>query len=141
MKKDFKITLIIPCYNEEANIQKGVLDKIGNYTKNRIIFKEIVIVDDGSNDNSKKIIKEKYLSQFSKFRLIENVHQGKAFAIITGVRQSNSSHVMFLDIDLATPIEESEKLLGELKNDYQIVIGSRNDQRLRAPLLRNLKVV
>ena len=53
------VSLIIPCYNEEANIQKGVLDKIGNYTNHSRYFQEVIIVDDGSTDQSKKIIKEK----------------------------------------------------------------------------------
>ena len=63
-----KISLIIPCYNEEANIKKGVLDKIGNFTKNDNRFSEVVIVDDGSDDNSQTIIKNKYLKIFPKFR-------------------------------------------------------------------------
>lgn len=141
MQNNSSVTLVLPCYNEEANIQKGVLDKIGNYTKNRNIFKEVIVVDDGSTDESKKIIKEKYLRQFSKFTLIENSHKGKAFAIITGVLESTSSHVMFSDIDLATPIEESEKLLQQIKNGYQIVIGSRSTQREGAPVLRKVMAV
>jgi len=56
-----KISLIVPCYNEETNLQKGVLDKIGNYTKNDPRFFELLIVDDGSSDRSKKIIASKYL--------------------------------------------------------------------------------
>src|SRR3989344_9002167 len=131
------ISLIIPCYNEEANIQKGVLDKIGNYTKNDEKFLEIMIVDDGSNDHSKKIIREKYLNQFTKFRLVENKHQGKAFAIISGIEKANGDLVMFSDIDLATPIEESEKLIVQIDN-YDIVIGSRNNRRQGAPLLRKI---
>jgi len=42
------ISLIIPCYNEELNIQKGVLDKIGNFTAHDAQFKEVIIIDDGS---------------------------------------------------------------------------------------------
>lgn len=134
------ISLIIPCYNEEANIQKGVLDKIGNYTKNDEKFLEIMIVDDGSNDHSKKIIREKYLSQFTKFRLVENKHQGKAFAIITGIEKANGDLVMFSDIDLATPLEESEKLISQI-GLYDIVIGSRNNRREGAPYLRKIMAV
>ncbi len=83
-----KISLIIPCYNEETNLQKGVLDKIGNFTRDDRRFREVVIVDDGSTDSSKKIIKEKYISQFPKFVLIENDHQGKAASVITGIKKS-----------------------------------------------------
>lgn len=135
------ISLIIPCYNEELNIQKGVLDKIGNFTKNDKRFLEVIIVDDGSNDSSKKIIKEKYLPQFKKFKLIENSHQGKAFAVITGIKIAQGDYVIFSDIDLATPIEEVEKLIKNTGAGYQIVIGSRNSQRKGAPFLRKLMAV
>jgi len=131
------ISLIIPCYNEESNIQKGVLDKIGNFTKDDNRFIEVVIVDDGSSDKSKKIIKERYLKEFPKFRIIENEHQGKAFALITGINSARAKIVLFSDIDLATPIEESNKLI-EFFPDYSIVIGSRKSTRQGAPLVRKI---
>lgn len=133
-----RISLIIPCYNEEANIQKGVLDKIGNYTQNDERFSEVIIVDDGSNDSSKIVIKNKYLKNFPKFHLLENSHQGKAFAILTGIKNSQGDFVMFTDIDLATPIEETNRLIKEIKNGSQIIIGSRNTTRKGAPLLRKI---
>lgn len=133
-----KISLIIPCYNEEANIQKGVLDKIGNYTAHDQRFFEIIIVDDGSNDSSKTVIKNKYLKMYSKFRLIQNSHQGKAFAVLTGIKQSKYDYVIFSDIDLATPIDEVEKLINKTEEEGQIVIGSRNNSRAGAPILRKI---
>jgi len=132
------ISLIVPCYNEEANIQKGVLDKIGNYTARDERFSEVLIVDDGSNDSSKTVIKNKYLKTYPKFRLIQNSHQGKAFAVFTGIRQAKSEYVIFSDIDLATPIDEVEKLIAKTKEGGQIVIGSRNNSRTGAPLLRKI---
>ena len=42
------ISLIIPCYNEVSNFQKGVLDKIGNYVRDDERFIEVLIVDDGA---------------------------------------------------------------------------------------------
>jgi dolichyl-phosphate beta-glucosyltransferase len=134
-----RISLIIPCYNEEANIQKGVLDKIGNYTAKDDRFLETIIVDDGSNDSSKTTIKNKYLKTFPKFKLIENSHQGKAFAVLTGIKQAKGDYVIFSDIDLATPIDEAEKLISKIKsNSGQIVIGSRNNSREGAPLMRKI---
>lgn len=135
------ISLIIPCYNEELNIQKGVLDKIGNFTKNDKRFNEVLIIDDGSNDTTKKIIKEKYLSQFPKFCLIEKNHQGKAFAIITGIKKAKGEFVLFSDIDLATPIEEANKIIQEVEKGYPIVIGSRTSRREGAPVTRKLLAV
>lgn len=136
-----KISLIVPCYNEQANIQKGVLDKIGNYTKNNETFTEVIIVDDGSSDDSKNLIKNKYLKLFPKFKLVENPHQGKAYAVITGIKSAKSEYVIFSDIDLATPIEESEKLIKEAKNNNEIVIGSRSLSREGAPFLRKVMAV
>lgn len=132
------ISLIIPCYNEETNIQKGVLDKIGNYIKNNDIFSEVIIVDDGSTDDSKSIIKNKYIKSNPKFKLIENAHLGKAFSVITGIKLAKEKYVMFSDIDLATPIEEAERLISEINNGYQIIIGSRSSNRTGAPILRKL---
>ena len=133
-----QISLIIPCYNEEVNIQKGVLDKIGNYTRGDERFSEVIIVDDGSSDSSKTVIKNKYLKTFPKFRLIQNSHQGKAFAILNGIKQAKGDHVIFTDIDLATPIDEVEKLIAKTKDGGQIIIGSRNNSREGAPLLRKI---
>lgn len=136
-----KISLIIPCYNEEINIGRGVLDKIGNFTKNDRRFAEVLIVDDGSTDRSKTLIKEKYLSAFPKFRLIENKHRGKAYVIMAGVEAARSDYVLFSDFDLATPIEEAEKLIAEATKGGGIVIGSRRSRRAGAPLLRKLMAV
>lgn len=141
MKNNSNISLIIPCYNEIANIQKGVLDKIGNFTKNNPRFNEVLIVDDGSSDQTKNIIKQKYLKQFPKFRLIENPHSGKAYTVITGLKEAKEDYVMFSDIDLATPIEESVKLVKEADLGYDVIIGSRTSNRDGAPVLRRVMAI
>ena len=138
MANKIDITLIIPCYNEVANIQKGVLDRVGNYVQNDDRFKEVIIVDDGSTDESKTIIKQKYLTMYSKFRLVENNHQGKAYAIITGIKKAKGKEVMFSDIDLATPIDEVDKLIEAYKKGNEVVIGSRNPVREGAPISRKI---
>jgi dolichyl-phosphate beta-glucosyltransferase len=138
MKSNLALSLVIPCYNEEANIQKGVLDKIGNYTRDDSRFKEVLIVDDGSSDSSRTIIKGRYLKSFPKFKLVENEHQGKAIAVITGIQKSSQDYVIFSDMDLATPIEEVEKLISKAGEGYDIVIGSRSHDREGAPLSRKV---
>lgn len=141
MPNKLTISLVVPCYNEETNIQKGVLDKIGNFTKNLSEFTEVLIVDDGSTDKSTEIVKRDYINRFPKFRLIENPHQGKAYAVIKGIQEAKGDFVLFTDIDLATPIEEAEKLIAEIRNGFTIVIGSRNMSRKGAPLPRKILAV
>ncbi len=141
MTINMQVSLIVPCYNEEINIQKGVLDRIGNFTNHDSRFSEVLIVDDGSTDNSKLLIKKEYLAEFPKLRLIENPHQGKAQTLITGISQAKSDVVMFTDIDLATPIEEGDKLLKSIDQGFDIVIGSRKTHREGAPILRKLMAV
>lgn len=137
---NMKVSLIVPCYNEEANIQKGVLDKIGNYVSRTDNFSEVLIVDDGSSDRTAEIIKNRYLPAFPKFKLIKNDHRGKAVAVISGIQQAKGDYVMFTDMDLATPIEESQKLIKEVKT-YPVVIGSRSNKRAGAPILRKVMAV
>ncbi|MFS8159583.1 MAG: glycosyltransferase, partial [Candidatus Roizmanbacteria bacterium] len=135
------ITLIIPCYNEIVNIQKGVLDKVGNFVKNDDRFVEVLIVDDGSTDKTVDKIRKSYIAQNPKFRLIENAHQGKAFAVLTGIKEAKGEYVLFSDFDLATPLEESEKLIARAVEGAEIIIGSRSGRRKGAPLLRRIMAV
>lgn len=135
------ISLIVPCYNEELNIQKGVLDKIGNYIKNNSAIIEVIISDDGSTDATKKRIKQDYLPHFSKFKLLENEHRGKAQTLISGIRAAKGEYVLFTDIDLATPIEEVAKFIPEIENGTEIIIGSRSTQRKGAPIIRKIMAV
>lgn len=135
------ISLIIPCYNEELNIQKGVLDKIGNYANANASITEVIISDDGSTDATKQKIKEQYLPHFSKFKLLENEHRGKAQTLISGIRAAKGEYVLFTDIDLATPIEEVSKFVPEIEKGVDIIIGSRSTQRKGAPFIRKVMAV
>jgi glycosyltransferase involved in cell wall biosynthesis len=135
------ISLIIPCYNEELNIQKGVLDKIGNYVHHVPAIKEVIISDDGSTDSTKKLIKKEYLTEYPIFRLLENAHKGKAQTLISAILSAKSDYVLFTDIDLATPIEEVEKMTAEIEQNTDIIIGSRSGTRKGAPLTRKIMAV
>lgn len=131
-------TLIIPCYNEEVNLQKGVLDHVGNFTSTRDHIREVLIVDDGSVDSSREVI-QTYMKKYPKFRLIENKHQGKAIAVITGIQKASCEYVIFTDMDLATPLEEIDAMVEKLENGNPIVIGSRAGRRKGAPFTRKLQ--
>ncbi|MDQ3239356.1 MAG: glycosyltransferase [bacterium] len=131
------LSVIIPCYNEETNIRNGVLHVVTEYLDSQDYQKEVIIVDDGSDDQSVKLI-EKYIKQSKKdyVKLIKNPHGGKASTVITGMLAGEGDIVLFTDMDQATPIEETSKLLPFFDQGYDIVIGSRAGERKGAPIIR-----
>lgn len=135
MKKAPYLSVVIPCYNEEENLRKGVLRKVDKFLRRKDYPWEVLVVDDGSTDKSKELIK-RFIKNNHKFSLIENPHQGKGAAVITGMLKAQGGHVLFSDLDQATPIEQTDKLLPWFDKSYDLVIGSRNSQRKGAPLSR-----
>ncbi|MCL4382919.1 MAG: glycosyltransferase [Patescibacteria group bacterium] len=135
MDKEIFLSVVIPCYNEEKNIRLGALGKVSDYLQKQPYSWEVIIVDDGSEDESRSLIEEFRKSHLG-FSLIKNKHQGKAATVITGMVGANGQYVLFCDLDQATPINELEKLLPLIQKDYDVVIGSRNTEREGAPLSR-----
>lgn len=131
-----KLSVIIPAYNESENLQKNVLSDIDNYLKKNVKSYEVVIVDDGSSDDTAELI-EGFIKEKKEFRLIKNVHGGKAIAVMTGLLDSKGEIGLFTDMDQATPISEAEKLLLFFDSGFDIVIGSRSG-REGAPPIRKL---
>ena len=137
-----KLSVVIPAYNESRNLKKGVLEGVENYLEEKKGDYEVVIVDDGSTDETREIIK-KLISKNNKFKLIENSHGGKAMAVMSGMLASVGEVVLFTDMDQATPIKEWDKFSpkfsakGGPASGWDIVIGSRQG-REGAPLMRKL---
>jgi glycosyltransferase involved in cell wall biosynthesis len=133
MAKPF-LSVVIPSYNEMANLQKGTLDKVKRYLEQQKYSYEVIVVDDGSTDGSKEFVKN-FSKKDQHTRLIENNHTGKAGAVTAGMLDAKGEYVLFTDMDQATPIEELEKVMPNLKKGFDIVIGSRNERK-GAPLSR-----
>lgn len=131
-----KLSVIIPSYNEEDNLKKGVLNEVADYLSKQAFSYQVIIVDDGSSDNSVRLIEE-FIKQKPQFQLIQNNHGGKAVAVMTGMLKSDGEIALFTDMDQATPMKEIEKLLPEFDKGKDIVIGSRSG-RQGAPLIRKL---
>lgn len=118
------------------NLQKGVLDKIDHYLSRQKYSYEVIIVDDGSDDGSLEFC-EKFANENKKFRVIKGNHVGKAGAVTTGMLEAIGEIHLFTDMDQATPIEETEKMLPFFNEGYDIVIGSRS-ARVGSPLSRRI---
>ncbi len=131
-----KLSVIIPSYNEAKNIQNGSIARVENYLANVRYAYEVLIIDDGSDDESVNLV-ENIIRDKPKFRLIKNAHQGKAMTVITGFLQALGEIVVFTDMDQATPISEIEKFLPQFDAGFDIVIGSRTGRK-GAPLVRKI---
>lgn len=130
------ISVVIPAYNEERNLKKGVLDEVNLYLKKYGLDYEVVVVDDGSTDSTKESVK-KFIKRNTSFKLIENSHGGKAMAVMSGMEKALGEIVLFTDMDQATPINQLEKFLPKFEEGFDIVIGSRKGRK-GAPLIRKL---
>lgn len=133
--KNIYLSVVIPAYNEETNIRLGALDKVARFLEHQNYDWEVIVVNDGSSDKTKELVEE-FIGQNKGFRLVNNLHQGKAGTVITGILSAKGSLSLFSDLDQATPITQLEKLIPWIEKGYDIVIGSRNRKREGSPLLR-----
>ena len=116
-----KITILIPCFNESKTIEEVIL----KIKQNEITNKEIIIVDDFSNDGSKEILKEKLSSKVDKI-IYHEKNLGKGACIKTGLKHVTGEVVIIQDADFEYDPNEYKKLIKpilEFKAD--IVYGSR----------------
>jgi len=131
------LSVVIPCYNEENNLKRGVLDEVKKYLKKQLYPWEVIISDDGSTDKSLDFL-EKYCQKNPNFILLKNPHGGKPFAVRAGIKKASGKIVLFTDMDQSTPIKEVEKLLPFFEKNYDVVIGSRGLERKGFSLFRRL---
>jgi dolichyl-phosphate beta-glucosyltransferase len=116
------ISIVIPAYNEEARLG-GTLAAIVAWLDARREDYEIIVADDGSTDRTKEIART-YADHRVRVVPLE-VNRGKGAAVRAGVLASLGDQVLFSDADLATPIEELEKLRAAIAQGADVAIGSR----------------
>lgn len=135
--KDIFLSVVIPSFDEMANLRKGVLDHVKSFLDKQKYNYEVIVVDDGSRDGSDGFIQD-FVEENKTFSLIKNAHSGKAGALTAGILQAKGKYILFTDMDQATPIEEVKRLLPYFDENYAIVIGSRKSSRKGAPWTRVL---
>jgi len=122
-RDDIFLSLIIPAYNEENRIARTLIE-ISQYLDQQEYLSEIIVVNDGSTDQTHQRCLET-LKDRPNFRVLsrdENI--GKGYSVKQGVLQTRGNLILFSDADLSTPIRELDKFLPWVK-EYEIVIGSR----------------
>ena len=119
-----KISIVVPLYNEERTII-NILSKIQNEIKklNEFDF-EVIIINDGSNDNSKKFLEEN--SNLYNTLISFNKNRGKGFAIKEGLKKISGEIILIQDADLEYLPHNYKNLLEPFKQyEAQVVYGSR----------------
>lgn len=115
-----KLSIVIPCYNEAKDIASNV-EKVKSYLLEKKINYELLLVNDGSKDNTKEVIE----SIEGVKALSYEKNRGKGGAVKYGIENATGDYVLFMDADLSTDISAIEKVI-ELAPNYDLVIGSRH---------------
>lgn len=122
------ISIVIPCYNEENNLKKGVLKEVYDFLITQQFTWEVIVCNDESTDNSLKLVKD-FVSKHKNFRCLDLPHGGKPSAVWGGIQEAKYPLVLFTDMDQSTPLKEINKLLPHFKKGFDVVIGSRGASR------------
>ena len=115
-----KLSIVIPCYNESKDIASNI-EKVKNYLLEKKIEHELIIVNDGSKDNTKEVIES--IPNITALSYEKN--RGKGGAVKYGIEHANGDVVLFMDADLSTDISAIEKVV-ELAPSYDFILGSRH---------------
>ncbi len=133
--------MVVPAYNEEERLPNS-LPRLHAYYEAQPYPYDILVVSDGSTDGTNELVKA-FARDHEHVRLKEYApNRGKGYAVKVGMMEAEGDLVLFCDADLATPQEETEKLLEHMRQGADVAIGSRplKESRLEKhqPLYREL---
>ena len=119
-----ELSIVIPCFNEEQRLPRTI-ELIEQYLARAGTSYELILVDDGSTDGTRDIMNA--AAERNRSVRLEALPQnrGKGRALAEGVAAARGEEVLVTDADLSTPIEEIDKLRGELRKGAGVVIASR----------------
>ncbi|HSI72821.1 MAG TPA: dolichyl-phosphate beta-glucosyltransferase [Fimbriimonas sp.] len=135
------LSVVVPAYDEEARLLP-TLRGLHEYYSAKDYTYDVLIVNDGSKDRTGAIVEE-FARVHPSFRLLEyGANRGKGHAVKVGILASRGELILFCDADMATPQEETEKLLAHMREGADVAIGSRplreSSLEIRQPLYREM---
>jgi dolichyl-phosphate beta-glucosyltransferase len=118
------LSVVVPCYNEELRLPRTI-EQIEAYLRARNIEHELILVDDGSVDGTRRVM-EAAAKAHPAVRIEVLPHnRGKGRALSVGVEAARGDEILVTDADLSTPIEELDNLQAALNAGAGVAIGSR----------------
>lgn len=126
------LSIVIPAYNEEKAIGKVLEDVLKNAPGDY----EVIVVDDGSRDNTAKITRS---AKSAKIRLISHqTNKGKPEAIRTGVHAARGKIIVLMDADHTYPAKHVKEAVKKIEEGYDIVLGNRFAYPAKIPSLNKI---
>lgn len=123
MENQIDLSVIVPCYNEEKRLHK-ILEAIIEYQKNAKITMEIIIVLDGTPDNTLDTA-NKFKQHIHNLIVIDRKeNHGKGYSVREGMLMAKGKYCLFADADNSTPFVQIDKLM-DCMTKYDVAIGSR----------------
>jgi len=134
-------SFVIPAYNESVRI-RPTLDELLRHARTQNWDAEILVVNDGSHDDTAQIVRE-FGKLHPQILLLENPgNRGKGYSVRNGMLHARGDICLFTDADLSSPMSEAHKLFDAIGRGADIAIGSRwldaELQTERQPLYRQL---
>lgn len=133
--RERSLSIVVPAYNEARRIVRS-LRSIGEWACDRERSVELIIVDDGSDDQTATIVESTIApNNLRRTVLKHDANRGKGAALRSGVAASTADLVLLCDADLSTPLGELQALESALDRGSHIAIASRDmpDSRLDPP--------
>jgi glycosyltransferase involved in cell wall biosynthesis len=120
------LTIVIPAYNEEDRIGR-TLNETFDYLDKQDYESEVIVVNDGSRDQTVEKVREFESRVDERLRLIDNPgNRGKGYSVRNGMLKAKGDIALFYDADLATPTSEIVKVIEPIEmKRYDVVFGSR----------------